>query len=266
MSTTTSEVTFVERSVEAEGFTVRYWEAGEGTPLVYLHPAGGPHWRPAHTQLAATYRVIQFEMPGWGSYRNDRASTLREQAELMAAIIAALGLDTYHLMGTSLGGAVAVNLATLFPERIISLVLDAPAAFRDGGTPPNQLTPEQLVRAFRTHPEREPQFEMAPPEAMARFWPFVEKLMGAPDDTLVERMSTCGVLTLVLFGTDDGVIPAHNGRTYRRYLSNSSLQYIYDAAHDAMGDRPDAWFAVVDDFLRRGMAFLVPDADTVLNP
>ncbi len=266
MSPATATVTFTEHAVDAAGFTVRYWEAGEGTPLVYLHPAGGPHWRPVHQQLAEQYRVIQFEMPGWGDDANDKASTLREQAELMATVIAALGVDSYHLMGTSLGGAVAVNLATLFPDRIISLVLDAPAAFRDGSTPPNQLTPEQAQRAFRTHPEREPHFEMAPPEAMARFWPFVEKLMGTPDDTLVDRMRSCGVRTLVLFGTEDGIIAPHNGRTYRRHLSNSSLQYVFDAAHDAMGDRPEAFYAVVDDFLRRGMGFLVSDQDTLINP
>ena len=47
--TATAEITFTEHSAVAEGFTVRYWEAGEGTPLVYLHPAGGPKYSRTET-------------------------------------------------------------------------------------------------------------------------------------------------------------------------------------------------------------------------
>ncbi len=260
---------FAEKRVAARGFDVRYWEAGpaHADVLVYLHPAGGPWWRPALDALAATYRVVQYCQPGFDTAPNDSVTTLAEQAELMAAVIEATGIERYHLMGTSFGGAVAVHLAVQFPDRLISLVLDAPAAFRDGARPPSQMTPAALLAAFRTHPEREPFLDLPPPQELARVGPFVARLIGQADEAaLREAMASCPVRTLVLFGTDDGVIPAHNGPTYRRHLPNSVLLYVHDAGHDIMGDRPEAFLDAVGDFLRRGMGFLVPDQDTLINP
>ena len=261
---------WAEKQVTAGGFDVRYWEAGPpdaAETVVYLHPAAGPWWRPAHDELAATYRVVQYEQPGFGEASNDQTETMAAQAELMAAIIEATGIERYHLMGTSFGGAVAAHLAVAHPDRVVSLVLDAPAAFRDGARAPWQLTPEELVAAFRTHPEREPRLELPPPDVMARLGPFVQRLVATVDEAaLTAAMAACPVRTLVLFGTEDGIIPAHNGQTYRRHLANSVLLYIYDAGHDIMGDRPEAFMDAVGDFLQRGMAFLVPQGDSMINP
>ena len=60
---------FRENHVEADGFRIRYAEAGEGPALVHLHGAGGLRLSPAHDLLAQHFRVIAFEMPG------DRKST-----------------------------------------------------------------------------------------------------------------------------------------------------------------------------------------------
>ena len=125
------------------------------------------------------------------------------------------------------------------------------------------------MQAFRRHPEREPHFAPPDPELMARAWPVVERVLVATpeyDEALTARMAESDVRTLVLFGEFDGVIPPENGRTYRRFMRNSSLQYVHDAAHDIQGDRAEAFADVVGDFLRRGMAFLVPDRDTLINP
>ena len=72
--------------------------------------------------------------------------------------------------------------------------------------------------------------------------------------------------TLILFGRDDGIINPINGRVLRRNLRNSSLQYVYDAAHDIQSDRPEAFADVVGDFLERGMKFLINDQDGLINP
>jgi hypothetical protein len=49
-------------------------------------------------------------------------------------------------------------------------------------------------------------------------------------------------------------------------MRNSSLQYVYDAAHDIQSDRPEAFADVVGDFLERGMKFLINDQDGLINP
>jgi pimeloyl-ACP methyl ester carboxylesterase len=105
------------------------------------------------------------------------------------------------------------------------------------------------------------------PEFMGRVWPTVERLMGdGSDDELLARLADVPTKTLILFGRDDGIINPINGRALRRAMRNSSLQYVYDAAHDIQSDRPEAFADVVGDFLRRGMKFLINDQDGLINP
>ena len=109
-------------------------EAGQGTPLVHLHGAGGMRLTPGHDLLSRHYRVIAFEMPGFGqSPENTRTRTMRELAATMAAAVATLGIDKFNLMGTSFGGKVALWLAVQQQERVRALVLEAPAAIRPAG-------------------------------------------------------------------------------------------------------------------------------------
>src|SRR5712691_4511819 len=120
---------FREGFVEADGFRVRYAEAGHGPPLVHLHGAGGLRLSPAHDLLARQFRVIAFEMPGFGhSPENTRTETMADYAMTMAHAADALGLDRINLWGTSFGGKAAVWLAVQVPDRLSALVLQAPAA------------------------------------------------------------------------------------------------------------------------------------------
>ena len=106
--------------------------------------------------------MVVLELPGWGAQPNDVAD-FDGLAEQVALIATAIGLDTFHLMGTSLGGACALHLATLYPERVVSMVLEAPAKFREASVNPAELAPDAFVRAFRTHPERIPHMEPLDP-------------------------------------------------------------------------------------------------------
>jgi pimeloyl-ACP methyl ester carboxylesterase len=132
---------------------------------------------------------------------------------------------------------------------------------------PSTLTPDEFVKAFRTHPERVPHMSPPDPEFMARVWPTVERLMGdGSDDGLVASLAQVPTRILILWGRDDGIINPVNGRILRRAMRNSSLQYVYDAAHDVQSDRPEAFADVVGDFLQRGMKFLINDQDGLINP
>ena len=258
---------FIEKSVEAAGFVARYWEAGTGDTVIYLHGAGGYQPRFGLDFVARTNRVLAIELPGWGEQGNDVAD-FDGLAKQVVAIATALGLDTFHLMGTSLGGACALHLTTLFPERVTSLVLEASAKFREASANPSTLPPEAFVKAFRSHPEREPHMTPPDPAFMARVWPTVERLMsdGLVDPAFAARLEALPTRTLILFGTDDGIINPINGRTLRRLMRNSTLQLVYDAAHDIQGDRPEAFAETVSDFLRRGMGFMINEQDGIINP
>src|SRR5690242_14457663 len=139
--------TWLEDHVEADGFRIRYVEAGEGAPLVHLHGGGGLTLTPAHDLLAGGRRVIAFEMPGFGeSPENTRHETMPDMARTMLAAVTALGIDQFDLMGTSFGSRTALWAAQIAPERVRALVLESPAAIRpEGARPPEPATPEELV-------------------------------------------------------------------------------------------------------------------------
>lgn len=258
---------YVQRSVEAAGFDVTYYEAGEGAPLVVLPSAGGPSLGPAYDALAEEFRVVMIELPGWGAQQND-VPDFDGLADQVAEVVSAIGIETFHLLGASLGGACALHLVTRHPDRVISLTLASPAKFREDSADPAELPPEDVVRAFRNHPDRGLPMQPPDPQFMERVWPTVMRLMGdgTVDPAFAERVSEVGTRTLVMFGRDDGVINPINGRTYRRLMSNCVLMYVYDAAHDLANDRPEAFVDVVRDFVRRGMNFIVNDQDQLINP
>lgn len=257
---------FVEGSVDIAGFTVRYFEAGQGPVLLCLPGAGGPVMTFALDTLSERFRVILLELPGWGQQPNDVAD-FDGLADQVSEIVTALGLERFHLMGTSFGGACALHFVVRFPDTVESLVLEAPAKYRESSANPANLSPEAFVKAFRSHPERLPHMTPPNPEFMDRVWPTVERLMGdGLDDGLTALLAEVPTRTLILFGRDDGLINPINGRVLRRFMRNSTLQYVYDAAHDIQSDRPEAFADLVGDFLHRGMQFMINDQDGLINP
>ena len=262
-----AETAFREGYVDADGFTIRYMQAGEGAPLVHLHGAGGLRLSPAHELLARRYRVVAFEMPGFGnSPVNTRTETMPELASTMARAVDKLGLDTFNLMGTSFGGKTALWLALQQTSRVQALVLEAPAAIRQEGAAPPAGTPDEIARRLYAHPER---FSAPPidPALRAKAQPLVQRLLGPHrDPDLESRLQDLSTPTLVLFGTLDGVIEPRIGRIYKDLMPNCHLVFVYDAAHAISTDRPEAFAEVVSDFLERHEAFVISRAETVIHP
>lgn len=264
----TDSASFRESHVEADGFRIRYREAGDGPPLVHLHGAGGMRLSPSHDLLARHYRVIAFEMPGFGaSAENTASQNMAELAATMGRAAAKLGLDRYNLWGTSFGGKAALWLAAQTPEKIIALALEAPAAIRPEGARPPAGSPQEMARLLYAHPERLPPMPAPDPEIVAKTARLTERLRGpARDPELEARMRELAVPTLILFGTLDRVIPPEMGRHYKALLPNGHLVLVYDAGHAIATDRPEAFTEVVADFLERHEAFIISRTETLINP
>ena len=258
--------TFAERHVDADGFRIRYLEAGEGPPLVCTHGAGGLRLSPLYDALAAHRRVIAFEAPGFGtSPVNDRTHSMPELAATMRAAVAALGLAEADLMGTSFGGRLATWMAVQEPARWRSLVLLSPAVFLLKQRPPMN-TPEERHAIFHAHPERHQPFA-TDPTILVKQETLVRRVMGPPrDEALEAQLGGLAVPTLVVFGTLDRLTPPEFGRLYRQLFANAHLVFLYDAAHLVDIDRPEALTPLVADFLDRREQFLVSQASGVLYP
>src|SRR5262245_7642502 len=160
----------------------------------------------SHELLAAQYRVIAFEVPGFDqSPANERSQSMPELAHTMAQAVTNLGIERFNLMGNSFGGKLALWLAVQQPERVQALVLVAPAAIRPaGGLSPQDLSPEERLARLYAHPER--QAPAPPPDSviLAKQQALVRRVMGpARDEALESRLPGLHVPVLVLFGTMD---------------------------------------------------------------
>jgi pimeloyl-ACP methyl ester carboxylesterase len=260
-------VAFRDGSVDADGFRIRYQEAGEGPPLVHLHGAGGLRLTSAHDLLSRAFRVIAFEMPGFGAADNQKTQTVQDLATTMAAAAEALGLSRFNLIGTSFGGTVASWVAMQRRDLVAALVLDAPSAIRPEGSEPVSGSPEEIAHRLYAHPERVPSTPVVEPAMAARRLTFVRRLRGPARDTVLEEgLRRLRVPTLVLFGTQDGVIPAEMGRIYKELIADAHLVFVYDAGHALMVERPEACAEVVTDFLERTDGFIISRTKTVVFP
>jgi pimeloyl-ACP methyl ester carboxylesterase len=259
---------FKEGHVEADRFRIRYMEAGHGVPLVHLHGAGGLRLTPGHDLLSRQFRVIAFEMPGFGSSpENTRTRNMPELAATMGQAVAKLGIDSFNLMGTSFGGKAALWLALQQRERVLALVLEAPAAIRPEGAAPPSGSAEEMARRLYAHPERLPPIALPDPAVQAKTRQLVSRLRGPDRDTDLERqLAGLATPTLVLFGTVDRVIPPDMGHIYKELMPNCHLVFVYDAGHAISTDRPEAFTEVVVDFLERHEAFVISRTPTVIHP
>jgi len=259
---------FREGHVEVDGFRIRYREAGQGPALVPLRGAGGLSLTPAHDLLSRRFRVVAFEMPGFGqSSDNTSTRTVPDLASTMAEAAAGLGLDTFNLMGTSFGAKTALWLALQAPQRVLAVVLEAPAAIRPASAEPPSRSPEEMARRLYAHPERLDSLPIPDPAIWAKTLPLVMRLRGPNRDPELERrLPALAMPTLVVFGTMDAVVPPEMGRIYKDLMPNSHLVFVYDAGHAVSAERPEAFVDVVSDFLERHEAFVISRAETVIHP
>ena len=114
-------------AVEIDGRVIRYLARGEGgTPIVLIHGFGGDlnNWLFNHEALAARRAVYALDLPGHGGSAKDVGDgSLAFLAGVVTGFVDALGIEKAHLVGHSLGGAVALAVARAAPTRVASLVL-----------------------------------------------------------------------------------------------------------------------------------------------
>jgi pimeloyl-ACP methyl ester carboxylesterase len=249
-----------EQMLEVRGTRIRVLRKGSGSPLIFLHGASGHvGWLPFLERLSATFDVIVPEHPGFGISDDpawlDRPSDL---AYFYLDMLEVLKLDGVHLIGTSLGGWIAAELAIRNTARLASLTLVCAVGIIPDGPPIDDLfriSAEENARRFYFDPER----------ARRR----VELLAQADAGTLVRNRSTVvrlaypdfanpqlakwlhrvDVPTLLVWGANDGLVPVRFGETYRRLIPDAELLVIPEAGHAPFEEQPEAFLAALTNFL-----------------
>jgi pimeloyl-ACP methyl ester carboxylesterase len=223
-------------------------------PLVYLHPAGGVRT----TRVLEKLKPHQPVFPGFDGTPTDPNVTSRKQlAQWVAAKIEAFG-QPCDVMGCSFGGAVALWLAIQRPELVDHLILECPAGLQTID-PKLRADPAEFRKALFVYPEK---FTGAPKskeiDAENRRMLVHYGAEDGRDAELLERVGEIRNQTLILHGTADRIIGRESMQLLKSRLPKSFLVYVWDAAHNIEVDQPERMLELVEAFLERSDAFVVP--------
>jgi pimeloyl-ACP methyl ester carboxylesterase len=253
-----------ERSVLVGGERCRVWEGGEGEPLGFLGGVRGlPRWTPFLDRLAERRRVVAPSLPGFpGGLGHQRLDDLADWVTATLDLLEASGLEGADLVGASLGGMLAAEVAAFSRATVRRLALIAPLGLFDEREPVADLWAQRQVdlpALLSAHPERLAA-AWAPPEgedagefaltlhraseAGARLlWPLAD--LG-----LAKRLHRVRAPTLLVWGSADRVVPASYAKRFASAISGwVEVREIEGAGHVAEIDAPDAVAAAVLAFL-----------------
>jgi len=252
-------MSFEEKTVALPTGKLRYFEAGDGPAVLYLHGRSGLRISPVLQALSETHRILAPMTPGQdGSQYHEGVDSMEELADLMAEFIRQTADGECDVMGHSFGGWLAAWLAVRHPNLVELLILECPAGFRTGGLRPGAETPEEWRAQLYAHPERAPDDGSTFEQEAANRESVKHYHGGKPlDEALVAALSGVQSSTLILHGTEDKMIPEETCHILKDNIPRAFLNYIYDAGHMIEFDQPGRLTTIVKDFLDRGEAFLV---------
>jgi pimeloyl-ACP methyl ester carboxylesterase len=248
-------------------FNISLMRGGKGDPLVYLHGAGGQsEWEPFLEMLSQDYDVIVPAGPGWpGSDGLEHLDDVVDMAVFYLDFFDALGLSTVNLVGASLGGMFAAEIAALGTSYVRKLVLSEPAGlWLDDHQPLDFFVAPQdeLMKALYVDVDAAAARRKGPDpedkEALARANLSRQMAMAAAskfvwpiwDKGLKRRIHRIKAPTLIVWGEHDGLIPPVYGPEFQRLIPGSRLEVIPDTAHVPMSERPKEFVRVVSGFLK----------------
>jgi pimeloyl-ACP methyl ester carboxylesterase len=258
------------RTVELSHGRTRFFEAGDGDPVILLHGAGfnsgGHSWLPNLPALARRFHVYAPDALGWGpGDQLDQPYSFAYLVDFVREFADHLGLPHTHVVGHSMGGWLASILAYESPQRVDRLVLVAA-----GGLATRQLASMAAFAAPSPDDIRAAMGRLGLPEP-DEAWLVAERVELAADPVRVDRfraimhhMSDPQVrqryhtarrlphvrsATLVLWGSDDQVNPLDMGRQAAELVPDARLRVFDGAGHGLPMERPDEFNAAVLAFL-----------------
>ena len=235
---------------------------GQGAPVVALHGAAtleGYRWAEG---LADRFRVYLPFHPGFGeSGPAPHVAGMQDMVVHTLRLVEALGLDRPHLMGHSMGGWMAAEIAAVAGERFGRLVLNAPAGLNDPDHPGADLAiiaPQDLPGYLAHNVEVALRYfpggaECPPPEQFGadraregEALGNILKIHGMGHPNLGRWLSRIPNETLVVWGDKDRMLPASQAPIWAGRIPNARLLIVPDAGHFAMQEKPSCVTAIGD--------------------
>ena len=250
--------------ISVGGIDLDIFERGQGAPVLYLHGGGGIALDiPFLEQLAQTRRVIAPSHPGFGkSSLPDWLDSIDDIAHVYLELLDRLSLTKVDVVGFSIGGWIAAEMATKVPGRISRLVLIGPVGVKTGK--PDKLDipdvfamPREKLDRLRFHDPANNPIDLAKlsDEALqivARNSETLALLTWEPymhNPKLRHRLHRVTMPTLFLRGASDGIVSADYLERYAKLVPNARLDTIAQAGHLPHAEQREATLAKVLQFL-----------------
>lgn len=244
------------KTIETRHAPVRYLEGGSGEPLVFLHGAGGMTAEdPILKELASRFHVYAPYLPGYGE--TEECATLRDMLDFALHgwdVVEALGLKNPILVGHSMGGMIAAEMAALAPNDVSRLALICPAGL--------WLDDHPIVDLFSLLPYEMPKYLFHDPEAGASMMTsglkmddpkFLQDylvrnarqlgmagklLFPVPERGLAERLYRVKARTVIVWGESDRLIPPVYGPAFQEKIAGAKLVKVPEAGHMVIAEKP----------------------------
>ncbi|NUT14353.1 MAG: acetoin dehydrogenase dihydrolipoyllysine-residue acetyltransferase subunit [Cupriavidus sp.] len=249
---------------EVDGIRVRYARKGDGAQTVlFIHGFGGDldNWLFNLDPLADAYTVVALDLPGHGQSSPRLAgTTLAQMAGFVARFMDEAGIDAAHLVGHSMGGGVAAQLAVDAPQRVLSVALVSPVGFGDAV---NSDYTDGFVKA-QSRRELKPVVELlfADPGLVSRQMLddlLRYKRLDGVDEALTalgqglfgggrqsehpgQRLADSGKRVLVVWGGQDRIIPAEHAEAAP---PGASVKVFPDAGHMSQMEKANDFNALL---------------------
>lgn len=255
-----------------DGARIWWTSEGEGEPVILVMGLGYPSdmWFRVTPVLAERYRVLRLDNRGAGRTGDVPAGpySVEMMADDVVAVLDAAGETSAHVIGASMGGLIAQEIALSKPERVRSLVL----ACTHPGVAHSVWDPQALAlltnRGNLTPLEASEAsipFNYAkgtPRERIEEDWAvrlplactpagYLAQAQGTSTWSGLERLPSLHAPTLVVHGEDDRLVPAVNGRRIAQDVAGAELVIIADANHLFFTDQPERTHEILLDWLGR---------------
>jgi pimeloyl-ACP methyl ester carboxylesterase len=261
--------------VRVGGIDLFYEAAGEGEPVVLIMGFGGDHlaWGFQFREMASRFRVVAFDNRGAGqSAAPDVPYTTRMMADDTVGLMDALGVERAHIVGASMGGMIAQEVALAHPSRVRSLQLHCTLARPDAQTRAliaawraarPSLSPEQYMRlqflwlfSPVTWQDRPDFVETILANGVANPHPqsqagFVRQGDAILSHDTLDRLSTLRTPTLVTVGEDDILVPPRFSRLLAERIPGAELHIVPGAGHVHFWEQVETFNQLCVHFLDR---------------
>jgi pimeloyl-ACP methyl ester carboxylesterase len=272
-----------QRWVEIDGASVNVIELGEGPPVVFVHGLSGswPNWLEQLPVLARSHRVVALDLPGFGSSPMPvREISISGYARTLERVLAELAIDAAAVVGNSMGGFVAAELAIAYPQLVERLVLISAAGISTTDDPRTRRAIPTLRRVERItaasaawlasrsdtvarrarlreltlavvarHPGELPAALAAEQLRGAGKPGFLQALEAILEYDFRDRLPEIACPTLIVWGDGDRLINVRDADVFAELIPDSRRVIFEDTGHVAMLERPAAFNALLEEFL-----------------